>query len=171
MLHVAELSRMFHVHEWVKPAVSDLLPMTLQTLTADHANQIGFTTYIMLCKAKEALEHEQKLMAHFAPPMGEFSQSYGECICQSHPKCRKAWRELWWKRVGKRLLHPDNPMATEEGVEFVTSMDWGSEITECCKQDMIEAIRGGAAFRKESTSADIVKTVVDAVVAFNKSLR
>jgi hypothetical protein len=58
-----ELSRMFHIHEWVDAAVKHLLEIPLQKLTAESADQIGFKTYIMLCKTKEALEHERKLTA------------------------------------------------------------------------------------------------------------
>ena len=73
-----ELSRMFHVHKWVEPAVRALLQMTFKSLSAENATQIGFHMYIMLCKTKEALEYERKLAAHCVPPMN-FDQSY-RCI-------------------------------------------------------------------------------------------
>jgi hypothetical protein len=162
-----ELSRMFQVHKWVEPAVRALLQMTFKSLSAENATQIGFHTYIMLCKTKEALEYERKLAVHCVPPM-DFVQSYR---CISHDKCRRTWKEIWWKRVGKKLLHPDNPLSYSDGPDFVANMDWGSaDISPCCKEDMIETVRQAMGFGGDSVEADITKTAVDAVIAFHKSL-
>lgn len=121
----------------------------------------------MLCKTKEALDREQRLTAYFVPPM-DFNESF-ECL--SHSKCRKAWRDVWWKKVGKKLLHPDNPLPYEEAAAFVAEMDWGAvDISACCKQEIVERVKDSVVFSNESVSADIVKTAIDAIIAFNKSL-
>lgn len=161
-----ELSRMFQIHDWVEAAVKSLLETPFRKLDTECVNQIGFNTYVMLCKTKEALEYERKLTAHHSPPMA-FVEPYG---CRSHKKCEKSWREIWWKRVGKKLLHPDNPLRYSKGMEFMGSMDWGAEISSCCKEEMIESIRTGWVFSSQSPSDGIIQKAVDAVVTFNKSL-
>ncbi|KAH7919742.1 hypothetical protein BV22DRAFT_998470, partial [Leucogyrophana mollusca] len=81
----------------------------------NHERMIGFKTYIILAKAKEFVEHERKLIASIPPPMA-FVQPLE---CQQHNDCRAAWRELWWKKVAKAMLHPTVPMLLEGAATYV----------------------------------------------------
>ncbi|KAH7903830.1 hypothetical protein BJ138DRAFT_1189012 [Hygrophoropsis aurantiaca] len=157
-----ELSRMFGIDEWVSTAFEDLIKLDLTTLSEDQERMIGFKTYIILAKAKEFVEHERKLIASIPPPMA-FVQSFE---CEHHDDCRTAWKELWWKKVARSLLHPRAPMVLETGVTYVEQLEFEG-MSACCKADMVEVIKQRNAF-------GIVEKVVEeagtAVLAYNKSL-
>ncbi|KAJ6481609.1 hypothetical protein DFH09DRAFT_1213599 [Mycena vulgaris] len=32
--------------------------------------------------------------------------------CQTHAMCAAVWKQLWWDKIGRKLLHPDRPIKT-----------------------------------------------------------
>lgn len=157
-----ELSRIFSIHEWVHSAIEGLVAMELTDLLAAEEQQIGFETYTILSRTKAHIDRERKLIAQVPPPM-KFLESFD---CTDHQMCKAVWKDVWWKKVGKQIVHPMNPLALHQVPAFVAKTDFPG-MYEGCKEEMEIIVRQHHGFQIE---AEIIQGAVDAVVAFHRNL-
>jgi hypothetical protein len=106
------------------------------------------------------MEHERKLTSAYPPPM-TFNRSWE---CEKHDKCRTVWREIWWKKVAKQLLHPTKPLLFHETIGYISGIEYPG-LTPSCKTTMLEKVmtRG---FKDER----IIDGATEAVIMYHKSL-
>lgn len=64
-----ELSRMYSIDKWVRPAIQRLMRMDLSSLSEEHVNRVGFKVYTILAKPKERMEYAPKLVSAYPPPI------------------------------------------------------------------------------------------------------
>ena len=119
---------------------------------------MGFRVYVILAKAKEAMERERKLTSAYPPPMTESWE------CEKHDKCRTVWKEIWWKKVARQLLHPTKPLLFHETVGYISGIEH-SGMTPSCKTMMLEKVTTSG-FKDEM----IVDGATEAVIMYHKSL-
>lgn len=152
------------IDAWVKPAFKALVQADLRKLSVADVNQIGFTMYIILAKACKMINHCHKLLAAVPPEM-TFFKSY---LCQDHNRCKAHWRELWWKKLARKLLHPTEPLPLDEAISFLdgTNLDG---IIAVCKEDMMEQMRGASGIRL-AIEDEIIEAAVAAVIVYHKGL-
>jgi hypothetical protein len=81
-----ELSRMYSIDKWVRPAIQRLMRMDLSSLSEEHVNRVGFKVYTILAKPKERMEYARKLVSAYPPPIN-MVESWE---CSTHAK-RDAW--------------------------------------------------------------------------------
>jgi hypothetical protein len=164
--HRLELSRMFGIDEWVKPAFNELVQKNLTSLSINDVNRIGFTTYTILAKAREAIDQQRKLIAA-VPPAMVFLESYK---CLDHDKCKASWKETWWRKLGKQLVHPSKPLALSEVMDFLEQTKF-PDMMDCCKKDMLtELQKPGGAVTKFNMDEDVIGAAVTAILAYHHSL-
>jgi hypothetical protein len=160
--HHIELSRMFSIHDWVEDPFRRLMDIDLADLTEDDELKLGYKVYRIITKTKEYISKQRKSAAQVAPPL-TFLESY-ECV--DHKTCREVWKDGWWKKVSKRLLHPTQPILLREVADYVSGLDF-TGMTAVCKAEMVEFIRNNEGFRAEDT---IIQQGIAAVVAYHKTL-
>ncbi|KAJ7436770.1 hypothetical protein B0H11DRAFT_2255843 [Mycena galericulata] len=103
-----QIARMFAIHEWVEEAVKRLVPVC-GDLTSDDAIALGPTVLNFLFQAKVAIDLERVYVAHTPPKIpGADQLDYGHCA--NHKICERSLKEGWWNLVGRKVLHPTNPM-------------------------------------------------------------
>jgi len=73
--HRLEVSRMYEIEVWVKPAFEALVRMELRHVSMEDVNRIGFTMYVILAKAHKAIDNRRKLIAA-VPPAMSFLESF-----------------------------------------------------------------------------------------------
>lgn len=157
-----QLARMFSVHDWVRPAIEVMLRSELSTISEDEANNLGVKVYSIIAKAREMLERERKLTAAYPPPI-TFDPSWE---CETHQTvCISIWRDFWWKKVAKQLLHPVKPLAFRDVSEFVEKELKGPGLRASCRTSIIEEVRAMGFMEQQ-----IVDGAVEAVIAFHKAL-
>lgn len=167
ILHPArrlELSRMYQINAWVKPAFEALVRMELRSLPSSDVNRIGFTAYVILAKAREAIDYQRKLVAA-VPHTMTFTESYK---CAEHDRCKESWNKTWWRKLGKQLLHPTKPLALNGALDFLerTKHD---DMTPCCKVDMMEEMRVYTT-AKFGVEEEIIDAAVLAIITYHSSL-
>ncbi|KDQ64005.1 hypothetical protein JAAARDRAFT_187390 [Jaapia argillacea MUCL 33604] len=138
-----ELSRLYRVDNWIEPAFKELIPIRLNAITDEDVYRMGLRTYRKLTTTKELIEDEWKVVAMLPPPI-EF-ESTG---CKDHDKCCAVWKDIWWKCLGRKLLHPLKPLPLSEAANFVLDMEVPGMTSEC-HQAMMELIVLGDGFEEE----------------------
>ena len=133
-----QLARMFSVYDWVRPAIEVMLRSELSSISEDEANNLGVKVYSIIAKAREMLEREWKLTAAYPPPI-TFDPSWE---CETHQTmCILIWRDFWWKKVAKQLLHPVKPLAFRDVFEFVEKELKGPGLRASCRTSIIKEVR------------------------------
>jgi hypothetical protein len=133
-----ELARMYSIPHWVEPAFKILIYTDFADISASDIQQMGLTEFSILCKAKEKIEKERKLTAA-VPPSMNFAESWS---CRTHENCKKIWREVWWRKVARQILHPNSPLAFDTACEAINKIEFPG-MTESCRIEMMEIIRTG----------------------------
>jgi hypothetical protein len=157
-----ELSRMFSIHDWVEDAFRRLMEVDFADLIEDDEYRLGYKVYRIIAKTKEYIDKQRKSTAQVAPPL-TFLESYE---CMDHKTCRDVWKDGWWKKVSKRLVHPTQPISLREVADYVSGLDF-TGMTAVCKAEMVDFIKNNDGFRVEDI---IIRQGIDAVVAYHKSL-
>jgi hypothetical protein len=93
----------------------------------------------------------------------KFLESYE---CMDHQLCKTVWKDVWWKKVGKQIVHPTRPLALQNVPAFVAKTDFPG-MYEGCKEEMEIIVRQHEGFGLE---AEIIQGAVDAVITFHQSL-
>jgi hypothetical protein len=135
-----ELSKMFSVFDWIRPALNRLIldDFLFLNLSGDELTQLGIKTYSIIVKARHTMERERRLIAAVPPPM-KFDVTWN---CDVHDTvCANTWKGFWLKKVWKKILHPSKPFYFNEIGYFVSKN--GHELgkmTERCREAIISQI-------------------------------
>lgn len=109
-----QLSRDYRVPEWVNP-------------------RIGLKFFATLAKCKEVLIQHRLQLAAYPPEVVRMP-------CSDHSRCINTWREAWWTKVARQMLHPASHtplyvvMDSIEQLE-IRGMDPG------CRRETVAALR------------------------------
>ncbi|TDL14640.1 hypothetical protein BD410DRAFT_809567 [Rickenella mellea] len=157
------LSRQYQIHQWIGPAFRELVKIPLTYLSAEDEAMIGWRTYQVLAKLREALEVERKRAAFAPPPIQTPS-----FMCNDHTKCVQAWKEEWWKKVGKKMLHPDwtKAMSFRDASAEMLKLELTDMLPDCRKK-VKASIEGSGGFQIED---DMINLVIEKLVEENKQL-
>ncbi|KAJ6447886.1 hypothetical protein C8R45DRAFT_1115642 [Mycena sanguinolenta] len=152
-----QLARMFSLHDWVDAAMSQLLAVPFENLSAAEFDQLGLRVVIILAKAKEARARYRQGIAQVVPKL----RADPDHDCVNHARCHSAWKDAWWRHVPKQLLHPTKDMPVADLPHFVRGLTIEG-MTWSCQSDAME--------NWVSHEPAMVKAAVDAVVEYHKSL-
>ncbi|KAJ6593135.1 hypothetical protein B0H19DRAFT_1245939 [Mycena capillaripes] len=100
------LAGMFTIDEWVEPAVTEILSNKLTALTYNDVEDLGLRVYVLLVKAQDLLETENRRTA--LVPLEMVKDPAWQC--QNHTSCQRVWSKIWFEQIGRKLLHPNSPM-------------------------------------------------------------
>ncbi|KIM34973.1 hypothetical protein M413DRAFT_49537, partial [Hebeloma cylindrosporum] len=75
----------------------------------------GLQAYAILAQAREAIDHEVRLIAACTPPF----VSDPSWKCTNHALCTKAWKDVWWNIIGRALLHPMRPTHLSDLMDLI----------------------------------------------------
>ncbi|KAJ6532931.1 hypothetical protein DFH09DRAFT_1325942 [Mycena vulgaris] len=160
---ILELARGFAVHEWVEAAVRALIPVCGE-LTTNQALQLGPITLNILFRAKTAIDYERLCVAYVSPKLTTADDlNYGDC--GTHKTCERVWRENWWTLVGKKILHPKNPMELRNVGAHLNSLSFPG-MTPHCHEDAVNKWTANI-FEEDG----ITTAAVAGVMEFNKFCR
>ncbi|KAJ7272420.1 hypothetical protein C8J57DRAFT_1225949 [Mycena rebaudengoi] len=152
-------------------ALADLLKLSdievhprkeISNISLDDISRMGIHVYWILVRGKERFDIEVRRTANVEPYMGRDPTWQ----CENHSLCLKVWRKLWWTKIGRKLLHPDYPLTSDDILWEVKRLKQKG-LTEACRNDMARQI-----LIKEVTFCDerVVPAVAQAIVAYHKSL-
>ncbi|KAI9065085.1 hypothetical protein FKP32DRAFT_1756887 [Trametes sanguinea] len=147
-----QLARRYNVPQWVEPAFRELVfCISLGELRGDDFVHLSYPVYILITKLKEAVEHERRVVAYLAPECKTHGPS-----CSNPERCSLIWRETWWLKIGRRLLHPDadQSMPLEKGPGAVESLEWAG-MSPACRENMVATVARGDGF---AGAAEIFKS-------------
>ncbi|KAJ6511627.1 hypothetical protein DFH09DRAFT_1333765 [Mycena vulgaris] len=160
---ILQIARQFAIHEWIDDAVRTLIP-NCGSLNNTQALILGPITLNILYQAKTELAAECMLVAHVAPTLTSADyMAYG--ACRDHKSCERGVKTHWWTLVGKKFLHPKNPMALGAIGTHLSKIVFPG-MTPKCQEDMVFQWTTNV-FQQE----DIVQAAVEAVVKFNQCYR
>lgn len=157
-----ELTEQYSIESWVEPAVKSILAKKISNISLDDISRMGIHVYWILVRGKERFDIEVRRTANVEPYMGRDPTWQ----CENHSLCLKVWRKLWWTKIGRKLLHPDYPLTSDDILWEVKRLKQKG-LTEACRNDMARQI-----LIKEVTFCDerVVPAVAQAIVAYHKSL-
>ncbi|KAJ6476127.1 hypothetical protein C8R45DRAFT_834099, partial [Mycena sanguinolenta] len=118
--------------------------------------RIGVKVYSILAKGIERMEIEMRRTANVEPPM----TTDPDWECKNHGACIATWKRLWWDRVGRKLLHPDNPLKAT-GIVAEVKKFAHRDLNEQCKSDMVREIEIIIVFVDQRVIAGVVSAIVE----------
>jgi len=150
-----QLALQYSLTDFVKPAITKLFKPTpidptlrpelvtehsqarrgfapLRNLTPLDRAQLGFEAYAILAQAREAIDHEVRLIAACAPPF--VTDPSWECT--NHALCTKAWKDIWWNIIARALLHPMRPTHLSNLIDLISDTRFPG-MANCCKNDAV----------------------------------
>ncbi|KAJ7793222.1 hypothetical protein B0H14DRAFT_2623114 [Mycena olivaceomarginata] len=143
-----ELARQYSIHEWVPGAVDEIFQGKLADLNDLDLARMGVKVYSIVAKGMERLHIEIKRTANVEPPM----TLDPDWQCTKHNMCIATWKQLWWDRIGRKLLQPDTPIKTTEILAEVKRLS-NKDLNEKCRLDM-----------------RVIAGVVNSVIEYHKNL-
>ncbi|KAJ6477788.1 hypothetical protein C8R45DRAFT_1102070 [Mycena sanguinolenta] len=156
-----ELARQYSIHEWVKGAVEEIFRKKLVDLSDLDIARIGAKVYSILAKGMERMDIEMRRTANVEPPM----TTDPDWTCTKHTVCIATWKRLWWDKIGRKLLHPDNPIKTAQILDEVKKLAH-KDLNDQCRMDMVRAIEHTIVFVDER----VVAGVAASIVAYHQTL-
>jgi hypothetical protein len=158
-----QLAHRFSIANWVSPALESLIKSPAAELTAEDADHLGPKVLLIIVKAREALEHERKLIAAYPPKLP--STCDDPCWCSSRLSCEKVWAEVWWKKVARALLHPCEPCPLS-GVVILLQRTSHPGMCGECKNDLLNYMRSDAGRRAFQAEEKILDGATEAVLKY-----
>lgn len=156
-----ELAGKFSLHDWVEPAVTEILEGKLSDLADTDLNRIGIQVYSILVRGKERMEIEMRRTANVEPALA----ADPDWQCQKHAVCVAVWKQLWWDKIGRKLLHPDRPITTDAILAEAKKLVH-KDMNEKCRQDILRQMESNVVF----VDKRVIAGVAAAIVAYHKTL-
>lgn len=137
-----ELIRKYKITSWIKPAVTSLLDTSqpIGTFSSEiDVERMHPRVYAIVTRARELILRERTLIADTPPtmPYNSLLRSYN---CVDHITCRQVWKEVWWAKVARAILSPRNPLRLEDGLDFISTLEF-TGMARDCKSDMLDYLR------------------------------
>ncbi|KAJ7053517.1 hypothetical protein C8F01DRAFT_1166634, partial [Mycena amicta] len=157
-----ELSQKYTILRWIPQAVEDIMSRKLSMLSDLDLDRLGSDVVRKLVLAHELKEQEIKRIAQVEPKMVEDPD--WRCDTQTHQLCITTWHRLWWDKIGRRLLHPENPISTSE-IKAEAEHIHHRDLNGLCQRDMMETIRN-----LQFADQRVVVSVAEAIKTYYRGL-
>ena len=95
------LARVHSIHDWVKPALRQVIFTPLKLLTKPDLVWLGYETYQVIARVREEYEVLRKRLAFTPPPVPKHTAQ-----CFTPKACEQAWKTIWVLNIGRRLQEP-----------------------------------------------------------------
>ncbi|KAJ7436840.1 hypothetical protein FB451DRAFT_1570898 [Mycena latifolia] len=151
-----ELAAKFSIHDWVEPAVTKIFDGRISDLSLIDIGRIGTKVYSVLVNGMERMEMEIRRTANVEPPL----TADPDWQCQKHAMCAAAWKQLWWDKLGRKLLHPDHPIKTDAILAEAKKMVH-KDLNERCRQDVLQQMERNIVFVDKRVIAAVAAAIVD----------
>ncbi|KAJ7103982.1 hypothetical protein B0H15DRAFT_766017 [Mycena belliarum] len=100
----------------------------IPNLTDEEMSQIGLKVYSLLVQGKERMEAEMRWVAQVPPEMVK-DHSWQ---CSDNKACTSAFKDFWWNKIGRKLLHPSVPSDYNQIPELIkNASNWNGLHPEC----------------------------------------
>ncbi|KAI6010060.1 hypothetical protein EDC04DRAFT_2610360 [Pisolithus marmoratus] len=140
--HKLELPHKYSIPEWIPHATQALILSPLAKINEEDVSQLGLRVYVIIAKACEVIECEQKTLA--AVPPGLSLEPDPSCPANQHQHCREAWTQFWWQKVAWQLLHPTKPLPLSAVIDYIADQPHPSGLRVACREIYVgEIIEGG----------------------------
>lgn len=143
-----KLARTYNIHQWVEPAIRDLLEWDTIALTLADVFDIGPEAFHQIIQAKSKIQRLRIGMAYKPPELVKGPR------CQA--ACEYAWRREWWNEIARYILHPQW-MATGSAIKQHIKLTDIPGVCQSCRDTTVEAMELKGAFEKDT---EIVEGVV-----------
>ncbi|KIK58798.1 hypothetical protein GYMLUDRAFT_245878 [Collybiopsis luxurians FD-317 M1] len=127
------------VRRWLTPAMESLFARQAFLYSAGERAEMEFEAASVLANAQFYLLKESVNRASVPPPVN-FGFGAQECPYQgyNHDKspCAAKWDQIWWDKVGQKLVHPDSPLPFGEATDYTKKIDspvQGHSDQGCCR--------------------------------------
>jgi hypothetical protein len=159
-----KLSREFCVTEWIEPAFRELYTSDWLKLKDADVEKIGLKFFATAVKARAAVDRHRGRLAHCAPPV----VCSPPCIPDSriHERCVSAWQEVWWKRIGRHMLHPVNPCPFSDVIAYIERVDVKG-MQPACLRETIHSLKTTDRFGYEE---QVIRQAIDSIAAYQLTL-
>ncbi|KAJ7060887.1 hypothetical protein C8F01DRAFT_1077018 [Mycena amicta] len=154
-----QLSQLYTILRWVSDAVAVIMAGKLSELSEWDMECIGIPVLRKLIIGYELKDREIKRTAQVEPRMGDSDDIDWTCNDKKHEGCLATWRRLWWEKIGRRLLHPDSPMASS-AVKDEAEYLYHADLSEHCRRDALQSL-AQAPLADKRVVADLVEALKD----------
>ena len=145
----------YHINHWIRPAFFSLLTTPLPIIR-NQVPILGMEIFVVLMCAKDAVDTERRLLC-LAPPLIHDPPYHP---CASREICEKIWKEIWSKKVTKRLLHPNEPILVESLPTYIGGLTLKGMSPECqLAATQILTVGNGLQGEQRAVNATIVAIV------------
>jgi hypothetical protein len=85
--------------------------------------------------------------------------------CETHSVCVAAWRQAWWDKIGRKVLHPDQPIKPNAILAEAKKLA-PKNMNEKCLQDVLRQMETTVEF----VDKRVIRGVAKAIVTYYKTL-
>jgi hypothetical protein len=100
-----ELAHTYSIPSWINAAFRELVRKELCNFSASNLHAIGFQTFTILSKAKEAIKKNRRAVAMIPPQILHCEE------CKTPQLCDESWEVGWWWKMGRKILRPERLFA------------------------------------------------------------
>ncbi|KAJ7633056.1 hypothetical protein FB45DRAFT_1019219 [Roridomyces roridus] len=151
-----ELAVKYSVPHWVDEAVKDIFAAKVTSLKDEDIARLDCKVYSVLVKGAFMIETEIRRTAQVEPA----TERDPDWRCMDHAKCCATWKRVWWEVIGRKLLHPDIPISTDD-IHWEVKKIHHKDISPQCMKDMVTEIESIVFVDKR-----IIAGVIEAILEF-----
>ncbi|TEB19303.1 hypothetical protein FA13DRAFT_1647132 [Coprinellus micaceus] len=144
-----KLARTYNIHQWIEPAIRDLVQWDTTSFTLSDVYDIGIEAFHHIVQAKSKIMRLRVGMAYKPPALVKGPDCQGAC--------EYAWSREWWNDLGKYILHPQW-MASGSSIKTQIEISNLPGVCESCRDTTVEGMALKGAFEKD-------KDILEAAVA------
>lgn len=148
-----KLARTYNIHQWIEPAIRDLLMWDFASLTLPDVYDIGLDAFYHITQAKSKIQRLRIGMAYKPPQLVKGP------VCQTHSGCESAWNGEWWGEIGRYVLHPQL-RSTGASIKTYMAVTDVAGVCQGCRDATVAAMELKGAFNKDQ---EILEEVVNEV--------
>jgi hypothetical protein len=126
--------------------------------------KIGLKFFATVVKARVVVDRHQGRLAHCAPPV-VCSLPYTP-DSRIHEQCASAWQEVWWKRIGRHMLHPVNPCPFLDVIAYIERVDV-KRMQPACLCETIQSLKTTDRFGYKE---QVIWQAIDSITAYHLTL-
>ncbi|TEB28119.1 hypothetical protein FA13DRAFT_1794346 [Coprinellus micaceus] len=134
------LARTYNIHQWIEPAIRDLVQWDTTSFTLSDVYDIGIEAFHHIVQAKSKIMRLRVGMAYKPPALVKGPDCQGAC--------EYAWSREWWNDLGKYILHPQW-MASGSSIKTQIEISNLPGVCESCRDTTVEGMALKGAFEKD----------------------
>jgi hypothetical protein len=162
---------------WIPEAVEDLLLYReASRFTVQDIHAIGDLAFLVIFKARLALEQERRFLAFRPPTVNDIGPSFG-CNEQRHKGCKRTWIKVWLKEILPSILHPVSPLPfsslkARAGYLSLQPSDSSDQMNLNCREQFVRQIPGPDAGRSNMPAGvrSIIRTAATTIYSWYQIL-